>query len=112
MEQELRSDVEQTCSKNNSAVTSVPLRGILSNKSSLRVLGSEVAAHQEVTLGRDTAIASTSYPTNGGGQVNLVMSCGSAFERTDSIRYPKPSIAQKLLELLKYILKKEKAIES
>ena len=30
---------------------------------------------------------------------------------TNSVRYPKPTITEKLLELLKFILKKEKIIE-
>ena len=35
----------------------------------------------------------------------------SQLDGTDSFRYPKPTIAEKLQELLKFISKKEKTIE-
>lgn len=66
--------------------------------------------HKDVTLGREPSVQALSGQMHP-HQVNLVMS-NSAFDKTDSIRYPKPSIGQKLLELLRFISKKEKAIEA
>jgi len=79
-----------------SSPISVPLRGVLqknntnNSRSPLRQLSSNrLISNEMVTLGRT---------------VDQIM---QEPEIDESYRYPKPSITEKLLELLKYIMKKE-----